>query len=75
MRRAEDRETIRLAAIDQLAQDETTFDRLADTDIVGDEQSDDGKPQRHQQRHELIGPRLEAQARGGPERPRTAPER
>src|ERR1700685_107109 len=75
MRWAKNRETIRLASIDQLAQDETTFDGFADPDIVRDEQSADGKPQRHQQRNELISARLKAQARGGPKRPCAAPER
>ena len=43
MRRAQDREAIRLAAIDQLAQDEAGLDRLADADVVGDQQPHDGQ--------------------------------
>ena len=75
MGRAQDRETIRLAAIDQLAQDQAGLDRLADADIVRDQQAHDGKAQRHQQRHELIGTRFEAQPRRRAERSCAAPER
>ena len=53
MRRAEDRETVGLAAIDQLAEDQPRLDGLADTDIVGDQQPHDGQPQGHQQRYQL----------------------
>ena len=75
MRRAQHGETVDLAAIDQLAQDQPGFDGLADADIVGDQQPHDGKAQRHQQRHELVGARLEAEPRRRAERPGAAPQR
>ena len=75
MRRAEDGEAVGLAAVDQLAQDQAGLDGLADADIVGDQQPHDGEAQRHQQRHELIGARLEAEPRRRAERPGAAPKR
>ncbi len=75
MRRAEHGEPVGLAAVDQLAQDEAGFYRLADTDIVGDQQAHDRKPQRHQERHELIGARLETEPGGRAERTGAAAER
>ena len=63
MGRAQDREAIRLAAVDQLAQDQSGLDRLADADIVGDQQPHDRKAQRHEQRHKLVGTRFEAETR------------
>ena len=75
MGRAQDREAVGLAAVDQLAQDEPGLDRLADADVVGDQQPHDRKAQRHQQRHELIGAGLEAQPRRRAERPGAAPQR
>ena len=59
---AQDREAIRLAAIDQLAQNKSGFDRLSDADIVGDQQPHDRKPQCHQERHKLVGTRFEGNA-------------
>ena len=74
MRRAEHREPIRLAAIDQLAQDEATFYGLADADIVGNEQAHRGEAKRHKKRHQLIGTRLKTQTGRRPERTRAAPQ-
>lgn len=58
MRRTQDRKPICFAAIDQLAQNEASLDRLADADIIRDQQTHGGKPERHQQWNQLIGPRL-----------------
>src|SRR5262249_55165992 len=49
------------AAIHQLAHDQPGLDGLTDADIVGDQQSHDGNPQRHQQWDKLIGAWLEAE--------------
>src|SRR5437868_2625147 len=62
MRRADDREPRDLAAIEHLACDQPGFDRLADADIVGNEQTDRIELQRHEQGRELIGARIEGQA-------------
>jgi len=59
MRRTEHGEAGDLAAIMQLAHDQARFDRLADTDVVGDQQANRRLTERHQQRHELIRPRLD----------------
>ena len=57
VRRAEDGEPLALAAVQELRGDEAGLDRLADADVVGDEEPDGVLPQRHEQRHELVGPR------------------
>ena len=59
MRRAQDRETTNLAAVEHLAQDQSGFYRLADADIIGDKQADRLQAQRHHERRQLIGARLE----------------
>jgi hypothetical protein len=68
MRRAEHRHGADFAAIVQFAGDERGFDGLADAHVVGDEQSDRIEPQRHHERHELIGTRLDGDASETPER-------
>src|SRR5262245_971460 len=75
MRRAQDRKAVRLAAVDQLAQDEAGFDRFADTDIVGDQESYDIEPERHQERHQLVSTGLETESSRGTKRPCTTPKR
>jgi len=59
MRRTEHGEAGDLAAIMQLAHDQARFDRLADADVVGNQQANRRLAERHQQRHELIRPRLD----------------
>ena len=75
MRWAQHGEPIDLAAIDQLAHDQPSLDRLADADVVRNQQPHDGKPQRHQQWHQLVGTRLEAEACCRSERPGATPQR
>ncbi len=73
MGRAKDRKAIRLAAVYQLTKDEPRLDRLADPHVVGDQQPNEWKPKRHEQRHQLVRSRLEADTRGRPERPGAPP--
>src|SRR5690606_7898132 len=53
----------------QFGGDESRFDRFADTDVVCDEQPDGLLAQRHQQRHELVGARVDGQLGERAERP------
>ena len=48
-----------LAAVEQLAGDEQRLDGLADADVVGDRAGGSGRPQGHEQRHELVRARLD----------------
>jgi hypothetical protein len=65
----QDRQPPGLTAIEQLAGDEARFDGLSNPDIVGDQQSDRIKPERHEERDELIRPRFDADPTEGAERP------
>ena len=69
MRRAQDDGSIDIAPVEQLARDEQGLDRLADADVVGDEQAYGVELERHEQRHELVGSRLD---RDLPEAPKGA---
>ena len=51
-----------LALGEQLGGDQAGLDGLADADVVGDQQPDGVLPQRHQQRHELVGAGLDGDA-------------
>lgn len=75
VRRAQDAEALDLAAVEEFAKDEAGLDGLADADVVGDQQANHGQAHRHQQRYELIGSRLEADARRRAERARAPPQR
>ena len=75
MRRAKHGERIDLAPIHQLAQDQAGLDRLADADVVGDEQPRHRQAKRHQQGDELVGPRLEGELRRRAERACAAAQR
>ena len=75
MRRAEDRHPLDLAPVEQLAGDERRLDGLADADVVGDEQAHRVLLQRHHERHELVGARLDGYLPDAAERPGAAPER
>ncbi len=68
-RRAEHRHTAYLATVEQLAGDETGFDRLADSYVVGDQQAHRVELQGHQQGHELVGPGLDGDAPEAAKRP------
>ena len=67
VRRAEHGEPLRVAAVQQLASDQCGLDGLADADVVGDQQPDGIELERHQQRHELVGARLDRDATERPE--------
>ena len=58
VRRAQNRQAGDLAAVHQFAHDETGFDGLAYTHVVCDQQAHRAQPQRHQQRHQLVGARF-----------------
>ncbi len=55
VRRAENREPADLAPVKQFPGHEQALDRLADADVVGNQQPDRVHLQGHQERHELIG--------------------
>nr|MBK7069162.1 hypothetical protein [Deltaproteobacteria bacterium] len=74
LRRAEHGEAIDLAAGHELGGDEQGLDGLADAHVVGDEQAHRVEPQRHEERDELVGARLDADAREGAKRPRAGAE-
>ena len=67
--RAEDGEPVRLAPGDQLGGDEAGLDRLADADVVGDEEAHRVELERHEERDELVGARLDGDGAEAPERP------
>ena len=69
MRRADDREALDLATIEQLAGDQPGLDGLADADVVGDQEPHRLLAERHQERHQLVGARLDAEIAEGAERP------
>jgi hypothetical protein len=75
VRRAEDGEALDLTAVDELAQDEAGLDRLADADIVRDQEPRGFLAERHHQRGELVGARLEVDPAGASERTGAAPQR
>src|SRR5262245_30153370 len=75
MRRAEDRDPADLTAIEQLARDDAGFDRLADADVVRDQQADGVELERHHERDELVRPRFDSDAAEAAERPRCGARR
>ena len=75
MGRAEDGAAIDVAAVEQLAGDEQGLDGLPDPDVVGDEEAHRIELQRHEQRHELVGARLDRDPSDAPEGSGAAAER
>ena len=75
MRRAEDDGAIDVAPVEQLARDEQGLDRLADADVVGDEQTHRVELERHEQRHELVGSRLDRDLSEAPKGAGSPPQR
>ncbi len=67
MRRAEDGAALDVAAVDQLAGDEQGLDGLPDPHVVRDEEAHRVELQRHEQRHELVGARLDRDLSDAPE--------
>ena len=68
MRRADDGQPFDLAPVEQFAGNQPRFDGLADAHIIGNQQPDDVLAQGHEQRHELIRPRLDGQVAEAAER-------
>ena len=62
VRRAQHGDAADLGAVEQLAGDEACLDGLADPDVVGDEHAHRVEPERHHQRHELVGPWIDRDA-------------
>ena len=58
--RAENGKPCDLAPLEELLGDQGRFHRLADTDVVGDQEPDRLETQSHQQRHKLVRTRLDA---------------
>ena len=75
MRRAEDGGALDVAAVEQLAGDEQGLDGLPDPDVVGDEEAYRIELQRHEQRYELVGARLDRYLSDAPEGSGAAAER
>jgi len=68
MRRAQHGESANLAAVKQFASDDRRLNSLADADIIGNQQAHGIELQRHHQRHELVGPRLDGDTSEAAER-------
>ena len=69
MWRAEHGQALGVAAIQHLPGDQRSLDRLADADIVGDQQPHRLEPECHQQRNELIRTGVDGDAPERAERP------
>jgi hypothetical protein len=74
VRRAENREGIDFASVNEFAQDETGLDGFANADIIGYEKAWHLEAQRHQKRDKLIDAWLERKLGGGTERAGTTTE-
>src|SRR5712691_4283288 len=76
VRRADDSQPFNLAPVEQFTGKQPRFDRLADADVIRNQQPDDVLAQGHEQGHELIGPWLDGQVAEAPEgaSPRPQPE-
>ncbi|HQT86907.1 MULTISPECIES: hypothetical protein [Acidiphilium] len=68
MRWAEHRERVDFTPVHEFAQDQPCFNRLADTDVIGDQQARHRQAKGHQQRDELVGSGLEGKLRSRAER-------
>ncbi len=75
VRRTENGSALDIATVEELARDERRLDGLADADVVGDQQAHRIELERHQERHELVGARLDGDLTGTSERARAAAER
>ena len=64
-----------VAAVEQLAGDQESFDGLAHADVVGNQQAHRIELERHQQRHELVGARLDRDLPEAAEWSGAAPQR
>ena len=75
VRRAEDDGAIDVAAVEKLASDEQSLDRLAHPDVVGDEQTHRIELERHEEGHELVGARFNRDLAKAPKRSGTPSQR
>jgi hypothetical protein len=74
VRRTEHREALHLPAIEQLASYQTSLHRLADADVVGDQQAHWIELERHEEWDQLVRPRLDSYVPERPERSSTVAE-
>jgi hypothetical protein len=74
VRRAKHGEAVDLAAVPQFTCDEPGLDGLSDTDVIGDEEPNGGLPEGHQERDQLVGPRLDGDVGKRPEGSGPGPE-
>ena len=75
VRRTKHGEPVNLATVVQLTHDQACLDRLAHANIVSDQQAGDRQAQRHEDRNQLIGARLDRDARRRTERSRSPAQR
>src|SRR5581483_4477244 len=68
------REAFHLTPIDQFANDQTSFNRLADANIISNQESNWVELQGQKERHKLIGSWFNAKSGEGPEGTCTRPE-
>ena len=68
LRRTEHGQPLNLAAVEQFAGNQQRLHRLADADIIGDQQAHGVELERHQEWDELIGARLDIDAGERPKR-------
>ena len=63
MRQAKDRESLDDPAFEQFADDQQGFNRFANANVIGHEQTNRLVPQGHDERNYLVGARTERQLR------------
>ena len=74
VRRADHRDLADLAAIEQFPGDQESLHRLAEANLIGDQHPAHRLLERHQQRHQLVRPRLQRYIAQAAEGPRTGAE-
>ena len=66
VRQADDGEPPDAAPLHEFAGEQQRLDRLTDAHVVGDQEADGLLPERHHERHDLVGPRAERELGEGP---------
>ena len=69
VRRAQHGQAGDFTPVDELAGDQPSLDGFADTHVVGNQKAHGGQAQGHEQRHQLVGPRLDGNVAKRAERP------
>ena len=73
-RRAKYGQTLDLPAFKEFSGDQAGFDILANTHVIGNEDAHRIEPERHEKRHQLIGPWFDSDGGEGAKGPRARPE-